>query len=58
MVPANTTPVRTAFDIGRTQCRERAVPVLDALMNATGLRLTDVLTLANARSGIPGVRRL
>lgn len=53
-----TTPLRTAFDIGRTRSRERAVPILDALTGATGLTPADVSAFAAARPGVPGVRRL
>lgn len=53
-----TTPARTAFDIGRTLAEDRAVPILDALMNATRLKPADVLAVADARSCQRGVRKL
>jgi very-short-patch-repair endonuclease len=53
-----TTPARTAFDIGRTLGMPQAVPILDALMNATRLSAADVITLAEARPRHRGVRRL
>jgi len=53
-----TSPARTAFDIGRARPAARAVPVLDALLNATGIKPADVITVADRRSGARGVRRL
>lgn len=53
-----TTPARTAFDIGRTLPTDLAVPILDALMNATRLKPTGVLALADARPGYRGIRKL
>ncbi|WP_235434708.1 DUF559 domain-containing protein [Mycobacterium heckeshornense] len=53
-----TTPERTAFDIGRTMPRDRAIPVLDALANATNFTVSDVVALADGKPGIRGVRRL
>jgi len=53
-----TTPARTAFDIGRRLAPHDAVPVLDALMNATGLKPADILTIAAANPGVRGIRRL
>ena len=53
-----TTPERTAFDIGRTMPEDRAVPVLDALANATNFKIADVAGLADAKAGVRGVRRL
>jgi Protein of unknown function (DUF559) len=50
-----TTPTRTAFDIGRTMPQDRAVPYLDALTRATNLKITDVLSLADGKSGVRGV---
>lgn len=51
-----TTPARTAFDIGRTM--PRPVPILDALLHATGISPGDVSALADRHRGVPGVRRL
>ena len=53
-----TTPARTAFDVGRTLTADAAIPVLDALLNATRLKPADVLAVADARPGYRGVRRL
>ena len=53
-----TTPTRTAFDIGRTWPLRQAIPILDALMNATGVKPVDVTTLADARPATRGVRCL
>jgi hypothetical protein len=53
-----TTPERTAFDIGRTLPRDRAVAVLDALANATNFKVDDVVSLADEKPGARGVRRL
>jgi Protein of unknown function (DUF559) len=53
-----TSPERTAFDIGRNLSMRRAVPVLDALANATKLKIDDVLALADTKPGVPNVRRL
>lgn len=52
-----TTPARTAFDIGRTQPAPQAIPVVDALLNATGIKPVDVVAVADAHPGIPGVAR-
>jgi very-short-patch-repair endonuclease len=53
-----TTPERTAFDIGRRLPADRAIAMLDALANATNLKVADVVALADARPGARGVRRL
>jgi hypothetical protein len=53
-----TTPERTAFDIGCTLPQDPAVPVLDALANATNLKVADVVSLADEKAGLRGVRRL
>jgi hypothetical protein len=53
-----TTPARTAFDIGRTLEPDVAIPVLDALMNATRVKAADVLTVADARPRHRGVQKL
>jgi Protein of unknown function (DUF559) len=52
------TPARTAFDLGRTLPVNRAIPVLDALLNATHIKVTDVLPIADSKPGTRGVRRL
>ncbi|HXD25429.1 MAG TPA: DUF559 domain-containing protein [Propionibacteriaceae bacterium] len=53
-----TTPVRTAFDLGRTLPLHTAVPCLDALINATDAKVADVRSLADHRPGSRSVRRL
>jgi very-short-patch-repair endonuclease len=53
-----TTAARTAFDIGRGLPVAKAVPVLDALLNATGIKPADVLTVANRHRRARGIRRL
>jgi very-short-patch-repair endonuclease len=53
-----TTPARTAFDIGRVRPTDRAIPILDALVHATGLKVGDVVAVAQANPGARGVRRL
>ena len=53
-----TTAARTAFDIGRGLPVAEAVPILDALFNATGIKPADVLTIADRHRRAPGVRRL
>lgn len=53
-----TTAIRTAFDIGRHLPPDRAIPVLDALANATGLRPSSVHAMADRYPGVRGVSRL
>lgn len=53
-----TTPLRTAFDIGRTMPRSEAIPILDALCRATGTKPADVSAFADGKAGVRGVRRL
>lgn len=53
-----TTVARTAFDLGRLLPQTQAVPMLDALMNATGLAPEGVWSLAEAHPGVRGVDRL
>ena len=53
-----TTPERTALDIGRLLTNDQSVPVLDALLQATAVKVPDVLRLADRRRGIHGGRRL
>lgn len=56
---ATTTPARTAFDIGRrTTVRLQAVQRLDALMNATDLKLTDIEAVIARHPGTRGLARL
>lgn len=53
-----TTPARTAFDIGRHLLPIRAVPILDALVNASGVKVAAVQLLADRYPGGRGVSRL
>lgn len=52
-----TTAARTAFDLARLLPHPRAVPLVDALMNATGLKVIDVEPLIEANPGVRGVRQ-
>ncbi|OCB35770.1 hypothetical protein A5675_18395 [Mycobacterium malmoense] len=53
-----TTAVRTAFDIGRARPAAAALPILDALLNATGIKPADIAVVADRHPGARGVRRL
>ncbi|WKG06407.1 endonuclease domain-containing protein [Mycolicibacterium sp. HK-90] len=53
-----TTPARTAFDLGRLYRPDLAVPLVDALLNATRIAPADVLAVAHAHPGARGVARL
>jgi Protein of unknown function (DUF559) len=53
-----TTPERTAFDIGRTLPQQQAIPILDALANATHFKVADVVALADGKPRARGVRQL
>lgn len=53
---AVTSPVRTAFDLGRHLQRNPAVAQLDALAAATGVREADALALAHRYPGARGIR--
>lgn len=53
-----TTAARTAFDIGRRQPADRAVPILDALFAATGATTAEVVAVADRWPGARGVRVL
>jgi len=53
-----TTAVRTAFDIGCGLPVTEAVPILDALLNATGIKPADVITVADRHPRARGIRRL
>jgi hypothetical protein len=56
-VPA-TTPARTAYDLGRRRGLTTAVIRLDALMQATNLKPTDVGALAARHHGARGIVQL
>ena len=54
-----TTPARTAFDVGRhTVERVQAIQRLDALANATGVKVVDVEAVMAAHPGARGLTRL
>ncbi|WP_424734295.1 hypothetical protein [Mycobacterium sp.] len=53
-----TTPHRTAFDIGRCAPIGTAVERLDALVGATGIKVTEVAELADRHRGARGLRQL
>ena len=53
-----TTAARTAFDIGRGLPAAKAIPILDALFNATGIKPADVIAVADRHPGARGIRRL
>lgn len=53
-----TTPARTAFDIGRTRPPDQAIPVIDALMNATRVTASQIAAVAATHPGARGVRRI
>lgn len=56
---AVTSPARTAFDIGRrTVSRLQAVQRLDALMNATDVKVSDVDAVTAEHPGVRGLIRL
>ncbi|MEO3758089.1 DUF559 domain-containing protein [Mycobacterium sp. B14F4] len=53
-----TTPARTAFDLGRRYGRTLAVIRVDALLQATGVKLADVDGLIDRHRGTRGVVQL
>jgi very-short-patch-repair endonuclease len=53
-----TSAARTAFDLGRSLPAAKAVPILDALFNATGIKAADAVAVADRHPGARGVRRL
>jgi very-short-patch-repair endonuclease len=53
-----TTAARTAFDIARHTPPARAIPILDALVNATGIKTAAVHAVADRYPGVRGVSRL
>jgi very-short-patch-repair endonuclease len=53
-----TTAARTAFDIGCGLPVAKAVPILDALLNATGIKPVDVIAVADRHPRTRGIRRL
>lgn len=55
---AVTTPARTAFDIGRRLPGTAGVQRVDALMNATGVRIADVEAVLCGHQGVRGLKAL
>lgn len=53
-----TNPARTAFDIGRTRSLPRSVPILDALIRATGVEQPQIAAVADRWPSARGIRRL
>jgi Protein of unknown function (DUF559) len=53
-----TTPARTAFDIGCGLPFAKAVPILDALLNATSTKPADVAAVADGHPRTRGIRQL
>ncbi|WP_125078965.1 hypothetical protein [Mycobacterium sp. P7213] len=53
-----TTAARTAFDLGRRLALSEGVQRIDALMNATDLKIVDVEAVADAHRGARGLRQL
>lgn len=53
-----TTAARTAFDIGRRYRPDAAIPILDALLAATGISADEVAEVADRWPGVRGVRRV
>lgn len=55
---AVTTPARTAFDIGRRMGLEAGVQRIDALMNATHLKVADIDAVIARHPGVRGLVQL
>ena len=55
---AITTPARTAFDLGRRLGVDDGVKRIDALMNATGVKVNAVEAVVEQHPGVRGLRRL
>ncbi len=53
-----TTPARTAFDLGRRLDLEEGVQRIDALMNATDVKVTAIEAIAEGHPGVRGLRQL
>lgn len=52
-----TTAARTAFDIGRSHAPDVAIPILDALLRATGVQRGDVTAVADRWPAVRGARQ-
>ena len=55
---ALTTPARTAFDIGRRLELEAGVQRIDALMNATDVKVSDIESVVALHPGVRGLKQL
>jgi hypothetical protein len=53
-----TTPARTAFDLGRRLDLDSGVQRIDALMNATGVKVDDIEAIATRHPGVRGLAQL
>ena len=53
-----TTPARTAFDLGRRLSLEDGVARIDALMNATDVKVDAIEAVAGGHPGVRGLRQL
>jgi hypothetical protein len=53
-----TTPARTAYDIGRFTTADQSIIRIDALLNATGCPVDDVVAIAARYPSARGIRRL
>ncbi|BBZ10795.1 hypothetical protein [Mycobacterium branderi] len=53
-----TTPARTAFDVGRRLPLVEGVQRVDALMNATDLKVADIERIAASHPGVRGLAQL
>jgi hypothetical protein len=53
-----TTPARTAFDLGRRLDLEEGVQRIDALMNATDVKVNAIEAIAEGHPGVRGLRQL
>jgi hypothetical protein len=53
-----TTPARTAFDLGRRLGLKQGVQHLDALINATDVKLNNIEAVIDAHPGARGLRQL
>jgi hypothetical protein len=53
-----TTAARTAFDIGRRLGLEEGVQRIDALMNATDVKVNEIQAIADRHPGVRGLRQV
>jgi hypothetical protein len=53
-----TTPARTAFDLGRRLNLKEAVKRIDALMNATQLKVVEIESVIEGHPGVRGIGKL